>query len=127
MSLIQNMLGHITEYPVHEAEKEFQPVLCKGETVVKAFKLLRDQVIITNLRIITLNKQGVTGKKQQLTSIPYKSIKKFSKESAGIFDLDAELQIWLVGETEPIKWEFSRGVDINQVYAVLSDFVVHAH
>jgi hypothetical protein len=127
MSIIQNMLGHITEFSAQEAQKEFQSILSEGEAVVKAFRLIRDQVIMTNFRMITVNKQGVTGTKQQLISIPYRSIKKFSKESAGLFDLDAELQIWLVGETEPMKWEFSRGVDINQVYAILNHYVVHSH
>jgi hypothetical protein len=127
MSIIQNIMGHITEFSVEEAQKEFQSVLSEGESVVKAFRLIRDQVIMTNFRMITVDKQGVMGKKQRLTSIPYKSIKKFSKESAGLFDLDAELQVWLVGEPEPMKWEFSRGVDINQVCAVLNHYIVHSH
>jgi hypothetical protein len=121
------MMGNVTEFPVEKAQEEYRQILIEGETVVKAFKLFRDQVVMTNSRLITLNKEGVTGKKQEMISIPYKSIKKFSKESAGLFDLDAELRIWLIGESEPIKWEFSRQVDINQVYMLLSYYVFTAH
>jgi hypothetical protein len=126
MSLLQNLMGNATEILSDAAQNEFQPILVEGETVTKAFKLIRDQIVMTNLRLISINKQGVTGKKQEMTSIPYSSIKKFSKESAGHFDLDAELRIWLAGETEPCKWDFSRGVDINQVYQVLSHYVLLA-
>ena len=59
-----------------------------------------------------------------MTSIPYKSIRKFGKESAGLFDLDAELILWIIGESAPIKWEFSKGVNINEVYSLLTYFVL---
>ena len=118
------MLGNVTEFAPEKAQAEFAPILAEGEKVVKAFKLIRDQIILTNLRIITINKEGLTGTKHFTTSIPYRSIKTFSKESAGIFDLDAELRIWLTGENEPIKWEFSKGVDINEVYRVLSQYTL---
>ncbi|MCD6048611.1 MAG: helicase [Verrucomicrobia bacterium] len=124
MSIFQQMMGNVTEFAPDKAQTEFAPILAEGEKVVKAFKLIRDQIILTNLRIITINKEGLTGSKHFTTSIPYKSIKMFAKESAGIFDLDAELRIWLQSESEPIKWEFSKGVDINEVYRTISTYVL---
>lgn len=118
------MLGNVTEFAPEKAQAEFAPILAEGETVLKAFALIRDQIILTNLRIITINKEGVTGIKNYTTSIPYRSIKSFAKESAGLFDLDAELRIWLFGEAEPIKWEFSAGVNINDVYRVISQYTL---
>ena len=44
--------------------------------------------------MIIVDKQGVTGKKVEYKSIPYKSISRFSVETSGHFDLDAELKIW---------------------------------
>ena len=44
-----------------------------------------------------VDKQGVTGRKVQYHSVPYKSITHFSVETAGTFDLDAELGQLLVG------------------------------
>lgn len=126
MSLFHNLLGNVSEVPPETAQREFQPILLDGETVSKAYKLFRDMIVMTNFRIISLDKQGVTGTKQHVTSIPYRNIKKFSKESAGIFDMDAELYVWLAGDAEPIKWGFAKGVNINEVYVLLSYYVLTA-
>jgi hypothetical protein len=76
--------------------------------------------IFTNKRLILVEKQLV-GTKVDYMSIPYSSIKKFSKESAGILDMDAELKIWLKGEDTPISKQFGKGGNnINEVYKILS-------
>lgn len=62
----------------------------------------------------------MTGSKQNVRSIPYKSIKMVSKESAGLFDLDAELVLFITGEA-PLKLEFSKGIDINVAYRFIAE------
>jgi hypothetical protein len=119
MGLISGILGNATEIPVAEAEQELRPILIEGERVEHAFKLIRDQIIFTSKRVVTIDKQGLTGSKQNIRSIPYKSIKMVSKEGAGMLDLDAELVIWVTGESQPLKFEFKKGVDINQVYTLI--------
>ena len=50
---------------------------------------------------------------------------KFSKESAGILDLDAELKIWIKDETAPIVKQFGKGGNnINEVYKILSTHIL---
>jgi hypothetical protein len=66
----------------------------------------------------------MTGSKVEYQTIPYSSIKKFSKESAGLLDLDAELKIWITGETTPLQKEFRKGDSINDVYRILSQYVL---
>jgi hypothetical protein len=66
----------------------------------------------------------LTGSKVDYETIPYSSIKKFSKESAGILDLEAELKIWITGETQPIKKEFKKDQSINEVYRIMSHYVL---
>ena len=119
MGLMSGLLGNASEIPIAEAQAELQPILIEGETIEHAFKLIRDQIIFTSKRVITVDKQGLTGSKQNIRSIPYKSIKMVSKEGAGILDLDAELVIWVTGESQPLKFEFKKGVDINQVYTLI--------
>lgn len=48
--------------------------------------------MFTNKRLIFVDKQGFTGKKVEHMSVVYKSISRFSIETAGSFDLDAELK-----------------------------------
>jgi hypothetical protein len=38
--------------------------------------------------------QGMTGKKVKVYSLPHSAINMWSSENAGIFDMDAELELW---------------------------------
>lgn len=125
MGLLNGMLGHASEVSIEKITKEFQPILLDNEQIERAFKLIRDMLVFTNKRVIMVNKQGITGSKTDYQSIPYSSIKMFSKESAGMMDFDAELKIWLTGEPTPtIKQEFRKGDNINEAYKVLSKYVL---
>src|ERR687889_455708 len=73
------------------------PLLVPNEQIVAAFKTVRDFVVFTNKRLIAVNVQGITGKKKDFTSLPYSKIQAFSVETAGTFDLDAELDLWFSG------------------------------
>lgn len=119
MGLMSGLLGNASEMSTSDAENEIRPILVEGERVEHAFKLLRDQIIFTTKRVVTIDKQGISGSKQNIRSIPYKSIKMVSKEGAGMLDLDAELVIYITGEPQPLKFEFKKGVDINQVYTLI--------
>lgn len=120
MSLIHNLFGNAAEVSQEKIAAEFAPILIDGEKVIKALKLFRDLAVITNLRLIVVDKQGVTGSKQALVSVPWKSVKKFEVETAGLLEGDGELKIWVAGESTPMKWEVSRGVDLRELYRFVS-------
>jgi hypothetical protein len=120
MGIFNAILGNASEVSIEAISKEFEPILIGGENIEKAFKLIRDMFIFTNKRLILVEKQLV-GTKVDYMSIPYTNIIKFSKESAGIMDLDAELKIWIKDEAAPIKKQFGKGGNnINEVYQILS-------
>ena len=73
------------------------------EKVDLAFKLVRDLLVFTEKRLIIVDKQGMTGKKVEYKSIPYRSISRFSVETSGHFDLDAELKIWISSAELPAE------------------------
>ena len=124
MGLLDGLMGHASEVSFEKIAQEFEPLLIGGEKIEKAFRLIRDMFIFTNKRLILVEKQGMTGSKVDYQTIPYASIKKFSKESAGLLDLDAELKIWITGETTPLRKEFRKGDSINEVYRILSQYVL---
>jgi len=124
MGLMSGLLGNASEVPIAEAQQDLRPILLEGEVVEHAYKLIRDQIIFTSKRVITIDKQGLTGSKQNIRSIPYKSIKMVSKEGAGLLDLDAELVLWITGEAQPLKFEFKKGVDINAVYRLVCKYIL---
>ncbi|EGL18895.1 MULTISPECIES: PH domain-containing protein [Paenibacillus] len=124
MGILDGLLGNASEMSPEKLQKELEPFLIPGEQVQVAYKIIRDGFVFTNKRLILIDKQGVTGSKVEYMSVPYKSIIRFAKESAGTFDLDAELKIWLSSTHEPIVKKFNKSANINDVYAMLSRYVL---
>ena len=124
MGLLSGLLGNVTEVSAERLDKLFSDVLVPDENIEKAYQLVRDLAVFTNKRLVLVDKQGMTGKKVQFLSIPYSKVAKFSKEGAGHFDLEAELKIWVGSEKTPVDLTFSRSVNINEVYRVLSTYVL---
>lgn len=99
------------EIPVPEDVKQ---MLVQGEEAVTAFKTFRDAAIFTNKRLIVRDAQGFTGKKIEITSLPYSSIHSWSSENArGILDRDAELELWT--RAGYIKVKVLKGADIRRL------------
>ena len=94
----------------------------RQESIEKGYKLVRDLFLFTNKRLILVDKQGVTGKKTEYHSIPYKSITHFSIETSGHFDLDAELKIWISGTALPIEKQFNSSLNIYELQSVLAEY-----
>ncbi len=97
--------------------------LIDGEYVVGAYKSVRDGVVFTNKRIITINVQGLTGKKQDYTSLPYSKISAFSLETAGFFDMDAELELRMSGVGK-LKFEFTGSTDVKEICKMISQYAL---
>ena len=104
-------------------EKMVSPILVDNEEIVRSFQSIRDGVVFTNLRIITINIQGITGKKKDFTSLPYSKIQAFSVETAGAFDLDSELELWFSGMGR-IKLEFIGATDVAYLCKLISTKVL---
>ena len=104
-------------------EKMVAPILVSGEEIVNSFQSIRDGVVFTNLRIITINIQGITGKKKDFTSLPYNKIQAFSVETAGAFDLDSELELWFSGMGR-VKLEFIGATDVAYLCKMISEKVL---
>jgi len=122
--MLNGLFGNAREVNVKELQADLDVLLIPGETVVRGFKILRDLFIFTDKRLILIDKQGLTGKKAEYHSIPYKSISHFSVETAGSFDMDAEMKIYISGNMTPIEREFKRGTDVQGVQKTLASFIL---
>ncbi|KEJ00758.1 hypothetical protein N494_07195 [Clostridium botulinum A2B7 92] len=125
MGLFDGLMGNASEVNIMEVEKEYSNILTQNERIEKAYKLIRDMFIFTNKRLILVDKQGMTAKKIEYHSIPYKSITHFSIETAGNFDLDAELKIWISGTQLPIEKQFNKSLNIYELQSVLANYVLN--
>lgn len=124
MGLFNGLMDNASEVDINEVQKEFINVIAENEKIEKAYKLIRDMFIFTSKRLILVDKQGVTGKKVEYHSIPYKSITHFSIETARNFDLDAELKIWISGAQAPIQKQFNKSLNIYELQSVLASYVL---
>ena len=102
---------------------DITPLLITGESVIGAYKAMRDYVVFTDKRIISVNVQGVTGKKKDFTSLPYSKIQVFSVETAGVFDMDSELEMYFSGLGK-VKFEFSGSSDIVKIGQLISSLIL---
>jgi len=109
-----------TEVSVEDVQRDYAPILIPGETVLAAFKTIRDVVFLTNHRLALANVQGLTGRKVDVQSIPYRSITRYSVETAGTFDLDADVKIWVSGNPAPIEIKIGRGSNTVGVQQILA-------
>jgi ribosomal protein L30E len=103
--------------------KEIQDVLITGETVEAAYKTIRDVAVVTNKRLIIADKQGITGKKVEVYTIPFKSINMYSSENAGkVFDINAELELWT--RAGKVKLKVNKGVDIRKLDRIIAEHIL---
>jgi hypothetical protein len=125
MGIFSALLGNAGAVSQVELNKKYEQLLTDTEEIELGFKLIRDTFIFTNKRLILIDIQGLTGGKTSYTSISYKSISRFSIETAGTFDLDAELKIWISSETQPsIKKQFNKSINVYDVQKVLAHHVL---
>lgn len=124
MGLLDGALGNASKIDPTEVQQEFSQILAPGERVEHAYQLIRDYFVFTNKRLVLVDKQGMTGSKVEYHSIPYKNVTHFSVETAGTFDLDAELKIWISGTPTPIQKQFNSRLNIYEVQSVLATYVL---
>ena len=125
MGIFSAILGNAGSVSQEDLIKKYGQLLTDNEQIEMGFKLIRDTFIFTNKRLILVDVQGITGSKTEYKSISYKSITRFSVETAGTFELDAELKIWVSSELQPsIVKQFNKSVNVYDVQKVLAHHVL---
>lgn len=99
------------------------PMFIDGEQIIQTFRGIRDGVVFTTKRIFAINVQGLTGKKKDFTSLPYSKIQAFSVETAGVLDLDSELELWFSGLGK-VKFEFVAQANVSEICKMISKMVL---
>ena len=124
MGLLSGILGNAGVVDSEKLESQYGQLLCDGESIEVGFKVIRDTFVFTNRRLILVDVQGMTGKKTSYMSIPYGKITKFSIETSGHFDLDAELKMWIGSDDTPVEKKFSKKVNIYDLQKILASHVL---
>ncbi|MGI6509783.1 MAG: PH domain-containing protein [Erysipelotrichaceae bacterium] len=106
--------------------QEIISILMPGEEILQCYQTIRDQAALTNKRIIVMDKQGLTGKKVEIYSLPYRSIDMWSSENAGkLLDFNSELELWT--KAGRIKINLSPKCDIREFDRILGNAILENH
>lgn len=124
MGIFSQLLGNAGVVAPEDLQAHYGQLLIEGETIEIGFKVLRDTFVFTDKRLILVDVQGLTGKKHEYLSIPYSKVSKFSIETAGTLDLDAELKLWIGSDPVPLQKKFNRSVNIYDLQQVLAAHVL---
>ena len=125
MGLMNKLMGNSSAVSSEQLNEKYARLLTSDEVIEVGFKMFRDVFMFTNKRLILVDVQGLTGKKTEYKSMPYKNISRFSLETAGTFDLDAELKIWISSENLPsVSKKFNKSIDVYEVQRYLAEKVM---
>lgn len=98
----------------------FENYLIEGEVIEAVYRLVLDEICFTNKRIIFIDKEALSTKKQ-LVTLPYHSIYYFAVEKGGVFELDNEIKLYTKGTH--FSMEFTKGTNILEVEKLLAKHI----
>ena len=110
---------------VNDVRDEIRGLLIEGEEILLAFQTIRDQLVFTNARIISIDVQGITGARKSFTSMPYSKVQFFSIQTKGFIEIfpDSELFISFTNGFNA-RFEFKGNVDIGMIGRLISNYVL---
>ncbi|MBN2929160.1 MAG: PH domain-containing protein [Eubacterium sp.] len=113
--------------PIEEkdVQKDVTNLFVDGERILGAYKTIRDQVIFTNKRIITVDVQGITGKRKDYSTLPYSKLQYFSVQTPGFAELipDCEMELFFTNGFVA-KFEFKGNCNIIELGKTISQYVL---
>lgn len=121
----KNTAWNLTPINLNSVHNEVAGLMVNGERPLMAFKTIRDQLVFTNKRIISIDVQGITGKRRSFTSLPYSKVQFFAIQTPGFMELvpDSELFLHFTNGFEA-TFEFRGNVDIGQIGRIISEYVL---
>ena len=120
LGLFDAIIGNANVVHANKVAGKLDGILLPDEEIELAYKLVRDFFVFTEKRMLIIDIQGITGRKVEYLSIPYKSITRYALETAGTFDFDAEIKIWVSGDSTPIQRTLKNGTDVKAIQLALS-------
>lgn len=110
---------------LNDVRNEVNGLLISGEEYLAAFKTVRDQLVFTNKRVISIDVQGFTGKRKSYTSMPYSKIQFFTIQTPGFMELipDSELFLRFTDGTTA-TFEIKGNFDIGKLGRIISEYVL---
>ena len=94
-----------------------------GEETIACYQAMRDYMVFTNKRMIVVDVQGISGKKKDFSSFPYKNIQAFSVKTAGVLDIDTDVEIVFAG-LGTVHLEFTTSTNVAKLLRLIGGFTL---
>ncbi len=125
ISFNKNSVWNLTPIDVNSVRSEVNGLLINGEAIISAFKTVRDQLVFTNERIISIDVQGLTGRRKSFTSMPYSKIQFFAIQTPGFVEMIPDSELVLTFSNGYVAtFEFRGGVNIGEIGRRISEYVL---
>ena len=121
----EDAVFNLTGIDEGKVKRDLANLLIDDEYIVGAFKTVRDQVVFTNMRIVAIDVQGVTGMRKEYTTLPYSKIQYFSIKTPGFIEIvpDCELEI-VFNNNFHAKFDFTGKCDIVRLGRCISEYAL---
>ncbi len=108
--------------PLQEAKIMLAGFLIDGEEVIGSFQTVRDRVVFTDKRIITIDVQGLTGKRKSYASLPYSKIQYFSVQTPGLDEFFPDSELYMMfANGFTATFNFSDHVDMGLISRTIAE------
>ena len=108
-----------------DVRNEVSSFLIDGEEIIDAFKTIRDRVVFTNKRIISIDVQGITGKRKSFSTLPYSTIQFFEIQTQGFMEIFPDTELFIqYANGFTAQFEFKGNVDICKIGKLISTYVL---
>ena len=120
-----NTVFNLSPIKEEQVQENVKNLFVSGETIIGAYKTVRDQVVFTNKRIITIDVQGITGKRKDYSTLPYSKIQYFSVQTPGFAELvpDCEMELYFTNGFVA-KFEFKGNCNIISLGQIISSYIL---
>ena len=118
-----NSVFNLKPIDVNAVRGEVQNLLIQGEQILYGFQTVRDQLVFTNMRIIAIDVQGITGKRKSFATMPYSKIQYFEIQTPGLVEIFPDSELFLMFASGfTAKFEFKGQVDIASIGRLISGY-----
>lgn len=121
----QNSVFNLKPIDSSAVRNEVTGLLIEGEEIKYAFQTVRDQLVMTNKRIIAIDVQGLTGKRKSYATMPYSKIQYFSIQTAGFLEIIPDCELFIMFSNGfTTKFDFKGNVDIGAIGRMISEYIL---
>lgn len=125
ISFSENSMINLQKINNNDINKNAKSLILDDENIIGVYKTIRDQIIFTDKRIMTIDVKGITGKRQEIFSLPYSKVQYFGIQTVGFAELipDSELALFFNNGLKA-NFEFKGNNDILEIGKNISKYTL---